>query len=49
MMSFVSMNGYGIYIWPCYILTALLVGGLYWHSHRALKQAQREGADTPKR
>ena len=42
MTAFFDMNGYGIYIWPCYVLTALLVGGLYWHSHAALKKARAQ-------
>lgn len=48
MMAFLDMNGYGVFIWPCYLLTAILVGGLYWHSHAALKKAQNTSAQNDK-
>ena len=37
MSEFFAMNGYGLFIWPCYGLTALLVVGLYIHTSRKLK------------
>ena len=38
-MSFLEMNGYGVFIWPCYGLTFTLVIGLYIHAHRRLKSS----------
>ena len=37
MSEFFAMNGYGLFIWPCYGLTAFLVVGLYIHASRKLK------------
>jgi heme exporter protein CcmD len=39
---FLAMGGYAIYVWPCYALTALVVGlNIYW-ARRSLRQAQIE-------
>ncbi|MBV1933442.1 MAG: heme exporter protein CcmD [Parvibaculaceae bacterium] len=28
MSEFFSMGGYGLYIWPCFLITLLVMGGL---------------------
>ena len=38
MIDFLNMNGYGLFIWPCYILTFALVIGLYIHAQKQLKK-----------
>jgi heme exporter protein CcmD len=36
------MGGYAVYVWPCYALTALVVGlNIVW-ARRSLRSAQRE-------
>ena len=45
MAHFIAMDGYGVFIWPCYGLAALIVIWLYWHSHRALKASLRGHKD----
>ena len=37
MTEFLAMNGYGVFIWPCYGLTAALIVGLYIHASKKLK------------
>jgi len=42
MMKFLAMGGYARYVWPCYLLTALVVGlNIRW-ALRALRSAQAE-------
>jgi heme exporter protein CcmD len=36
------MGGYAVYLWPCYALTALIVGLNLAAARRSLRQAQRE-------
>lgn len=43
MTAFFDMNGYGVFIWPCYALTFAFVIGLYIKAHQSLKKS---GADT---
>lgn len=42
MQEFMSMGGYGAYVWPSYILSALLLGALLVASVRALKATESE-------
>ncbi len=36
------MGGYAIYVWPCYALTAIVVGlNIFW-ARRSLRLAQRD-------
>ena len=42
MSAFFSMGGHGAFIWPCYIITALLVGGLFWHSQKKLASSTKD-------
>jgi heme exporter protein CcmD len=40
MMKFLAMGGYARYVWPCYALTALVVGlNIRW-ALRSLRAAQ---------
>lgn len=36
-LSFLEMGGYGIYIWPCYGISAIFMIGIYITSTRTLK------------
>ena len=42
MADFLSMGGYGAFVWPSYGVTALLLGALIWHSVRMMRRAERE-------
>lgn len=35
------MGGYGIYVWPCYGLTVLVLLAMEWVSQRQLEEARR--------
>ena len=40
-MEWMNMNGHGVYVWPCYLITlVVLAGNLLWarYRHRALLQ-----------
>jgi heme exporter protein CcmD len=39
---FLAMGGYAVYVWPCYALTALVVGFNLAAARRSLRQAQLE-------
>ena len=39
---FLAMGGYAVYLWPCYALTALVVGVNLAAARRSLRQAQIE-------
>jgi heme exporter protein CcmD len=39
---FLAMGGYAVYLWPCYALTALVVGVNLAAARRSLRQAQLE-------
>jgi heme exporter protein CcmD len=42
MLKFLAMGGYARYLWPCYALTALVVGlNIRW-ALRSLRSAQAE-------
>ncbi len=38
--DFLYMGGYAVYVWPCYLLTAVVLIGMEWISQRRLKAAQ---------
>jgi len=40
--SFFAMGGYAVYVWPCYALTALVVGFNIVSARRTLRLAQRD-------
>ena len=46
MAEFFALGGYGAYIWPCYLLSVILLGWLTWHSYRDHRRtkAQLEAA-----
>ena len=39
---FLAMGGYAVYVWPCYALTALVVGLNLAAARRSLRRAQFE-------
>lgn len=42
LLSFLSMGGYGAYVWPSYGLTLAIMGGLYALSRHELKRHERQ-------
>lgn len=38
--AFLSMGGYGIYVWPAFSVAALVLGGLLYASLRTLRANQ---------
>lgn len=40
--AFFHMGGYGAFIWPSYILSAIVLVVLYFRSSQRLKRAERE-------
>ncbi len=48
MAEFFSLGGYAAYIWPSYILSAILLGALSWHiiqRNRRIKRLLKRNAD----
>ena len=42
MLRFLQMGGFARYVWPCYALTAVVVGlNIHW-ARRSLRAAQQE-------
>ncbi|MEX2629274.1 MAG: heme exporter protein CcmD [Tistlia sp.] len=41
MEQFLAMGGYGGYVWPSYLLGALVLGGLYLVSRGELRRRER--------
>lgn len=41
MSEFFAMGGYGVFIWPCYGLSALLIIGLASHRYKRVKKLRR--------
>ncbi|MGE4349478.1 MAG: heme exporter protein CcmD [Candidatus Berkiella sp.] len=41
MLEYLSMNGYGAYIWSSYAISFCLLGGLWMQSARHLSQVKR--------
>jgi heme exporter protein D len=42
MSEFLNMGGYGAFVWPSYIITALVLGAVFISSRRLLKSRKRE-------
>lgn len=42
MNEFLNMGGYGAFVWPSYIITALVLAAVFIFSHRLLKSRERE-------
>ena len=41
MEGFFAMGGYGAFVWPAYVLTALVMGGFWLDSLWRLRRRQR--------
>ncbi len=48
MNKFFDMGGYGAFVWPSYIITALVLAAVFVFSRRLLKSRERELADLQK-
>ena len=49
MAEFFSLGGYAAYIWPSYILSAILLGALSWHiikRNRQIKALLKQASDS---
>lgn len=42
MNKFFDMGGYGAFVWPSYIITALVLAAVFIFSRRLLKSRERE-------
>lgn len=42
MQDFLDMGGYGAFVWPCFALAALILGGFAISSLTRLRTRQRE-------
>jgi len=43
-----AMNGYAVYIWPSFVITAITMWGMVFVSVRSLKRAQKTLIDLQK-
>ena len=43
--EFLAMGGYAVYVWPSYLVAAVVLGALFALSQRGLRAAERELAD----
>ena len=49
MSEFFALGGYGAYIWPSYLLSAILLGALSWHiiqRNQQVKALLKQGSDS---
>jgi heme exporter protein D len=42
LLNFLAMGGYAAFVWPAYVLAAVILGGLLWQSRRGYRRRQRE-------
>ncbi len=42
--NFISMNGYGIFVWSSFIITFLVCGIFYYKTRKTLKKYEKEFA-----
>jgi heme exporter protein D len=42
MLDYLAMGGYAAFVWPAYVLAAVVLGGLFWQSRRGYRRRQRE-------
>ncbi|MFC4271991.1 heme exporter protein CcmD [Sneathiella chungangensis] len=42
MATFFDMGGYGLFIWPCFVISAIVLLALYFLSRQRLKRVERE-------
>ena len=40
-LNFLTLDGYGFFIWTAYIFTFLCCFGLYWKTKKALKKQEK--------
>ena len=40
--TFINMSGYGQYIWPAFVISAIVLAGIIWQSYRFLKRTESE-------
>jgi len=41
-MTFFQMGGYALYVWPCFVISAVTLLALYLQSRQRLKTVERE-------
>ena len=42
--NFLSMNGYGLFVWSSFIITFIVCGLVYYKTYKTLKKYEREFA-----
>jgi heme exporter protein D len=42
MLDYLAMGGYAAFVWPAYVLAAVILGGLFWQSRQGYRRRQRE-------
>jgi heme exporter protein D len=42
LLGYLAMGGYAAFVWPAYVLAAVVLGGLFWQSRRGYRRRQRE-------
>ena len=42
LFTFLDMSGYGIFIWPAFGISAIVLLGILVHSRRFLRQTEKE-------
>jgi len=42
MLDYLAMGGYAAFVWPAYVLAAVILGGLFWQSRQGHRRRQRE-------
>ena len=42
--NFITMNGYGIFVWSSFLITFLVCGLVYYKTRRTLKKYEKEFA-----
>ena len=42
LFTFLDMSGYGIFIWPAFGISAIVLLGILVHSQRFLRQTEKE-------
>ena len=43
--NFLSMNGYGLFVWSAFLTTFLACAFVYYKTHKTLKKYEREFAE----
>lgn len=42
LQSFLAMGGYAAFIWPSYLISVLVLGGVLFQSSRRMRETERE-------